>query len=308
MKIAKILKKHKFLVLNLLVLCIFMITAVQFCEEIRVVKETLDTAIQADRAAGNEENAALTAVEAPEDAWFADVPLIVHAGGGIEGHTYTNSREALLNSLEKGACFIEMDLLYTSDGHLVCAHSWDEVYPVKSRPTLETFVASKVQGKFTPLTAEDLVEIMKENPQMHLVIDMKPSTKLFSAVEELALLAEKDTSVLDRLIIQLYEGWEKEPILELYPFADEQFIFTTYKWEKWDMEIARICNENNVYVITAPYGDIPDEDAAMLRDLGFVLYEHTVNRLDQAEYALNRGISGFYTDFLMPEDLAGLKK
>ena len=91
--------------------------------------------------------------------------------------------------------------------------------------------------------------------------------------------------------------------MEIYPFEDSQFLFTLYEWGVWQLEAAQICNQENISVITVEYGQIPDEDVALLRELGFTVYEHTVNRADYAKLSLQRGISGFYTDTLSPADL-----
>ena len=98
-------------------------------------------------------------------------------------------------------------------------------------------------------------------------------------------------------------GREKTAVREIYPFDDSQFLFTLYEWGAWEYEAAQICNEENIAVITTQQGSIPAEDVAMLRELGFTLYEHTINRADYAKQALEVGFSGFYTDNLFPEDL-----
>lgn len=41
-----------------------------------------------------------------------------------------------------------------------------------------------------------------------------------------------------------------------------------------------------------------------MKELGFTVYEFTVNRVEEAKRSLNRGIASFYTDDLSPEDLA----
>lgn len=71
----------------------------------------------------------------------------------------------------------------------------------------------------------------------------------------------------------------------------------------WSLEVPRICNDENSSVTTVSYGQVPDGDAALMRELGFTVYEHTVNRVDEAKRSLERGISGFYTDSLSPTDL-----
>ena len=51
--------------------------------------------------------------------------LIAHAGGGIDDQIYTNSKEALLQSIKKGFILIELDLIETKDKKLVAANSWE---------------------------------------------------------------------------------------------------------------------------------------------------------------------------------------
>ena len=46
-----------------------------------------------------------------------------------------------------------------------------------------------------------------------------------------------------------------------------------------------------------------DEDRFGLSKRFFRTYEHTINRADEAALALERGISGIYTDNLTPADL-----
>ena len=82
--------------------------------------------------------------------------FIAHAGGLIEGYTYTNCLEALDLSYKKGFRLFELDILKTSDGKYVAAHDWSGwaekagyhgVLPV----TAEEFMKHSICGKFTPL-------------------------------------------------------------------------------------------------------------------------------------------------------------
>lgn len=316
------LKKHKYLLLNLLVLCILSLLVVKYCEEIQTLKEDVFLSVQqliraksdvSETAPTEEPDYAATEnteppvevhpVEASADAWFADAPLIYHAGGDIQGYRYTNSLEAIRQTLEKEQYFIEIDLQYTSDNHLVCAHTWSDVFPEESQPTLEEFLQTKVQGKFTPITAEELLRIMAEHPQMYLVVDVKEPGTIFRVITDLVALADRDATILDRFIIQLYTGEEKAALQEIYPFEDEQFLLTLYAIGYWQMEFAALCNTENISVITLPQGWMPQEDIALLRELGFTIYEHTVNRVDIARQSLEKGISSFYTDTLFPDEL-----
>lgn len=316
------LKKHKYLLLNLLVLCILSLLVLKYCEEIQTLKQDAFMSVQqllrarsdaaettptetSDYSATEhtEPPVEVHPVEANDDAWFTSRPLIYHAGGDIQGYRYTNSLEAIEQTLAREQYFLEIDLQYTSDGHLVCAHTWSDVFPEEYQPTLEEFRQAKIQGRFTPVTAEDLLRIMTENPQMYLVVDVKEPGTITRVITDLVNLANHDAAILDRFIIQLYTGEEKSDLLEIYPFEDEQFLFTLYAIGYWQMEFAAHCNQENISVITLPQGWMPPEDAAFLKELGFVVYEHTVNRVDIARQSLEKGISSFYTDTLFPEEL-----
>jgi len=106
--------------------------------------------------------------------------LIAHAGGGIDGHIYTNSREAVENSLERGYSFIELDLLLSKDEKIVAVHDWESFYKntdlslTSDKPeplSFEEFKAKKLHGKYTTLVYEDIIELLKKHESMILVTD-----------------------------------------------------------------------------------------------------------------------------------------
>lgn len=112
---------------------------------------------------------------------------IAHAGGEIDGYTYTNSKEAVEHSIECGMKYIELDLLLTSDSSLVAAHSWADynkmvgVENLDSIPTLEQFQQSKLLGKYTPLTFADIDSILCVNPDIVLVTDKMSNPAIIDA-------------------------------------------------------------------------------------------------------------------------------
>ena len=70
-------------------------------------------------------------------------PLIIHAGGRIDGVTGTNSLEALEETYAVGGRAIEIDFDWTSDGHLVCIHDFTDRFTTQlnGEPcTLEEFL------------------------------------------------------------------------------------------------------------------------------------------------------------------------
>lgn len=67
--------------------------------------------------------------------------FIAHAGGAIidkgEVFTYTNSKEALLQSIKEGFKFIELDLVLDLQGEIFAAHDYKHFYKITNAPLVE---------------------------------------------------------------------------------------------------------------------------------------------------------------------------
>jgi hypothetical protein len=101
---------------------------------------------------------------------------IAHGGGSIDGFLYTNSLEAVQKSLEMGLNKVELDLQISSDGHIVAVHdwpSWSKMTGCSSVkvPTLEEFRRCKLHGKYTPIDAGVINELMDQHENLILVTD-----------------------------------------------------------------------------------------------------------------------------------------
>lgn len=100
---------------------------------------------------------------------------IAHAGGMIDGYKYTNSLEAVENAINHGVRYIEMDLAMTSDGYLVCTHSWNDFnrqtgYPDSHIPvSYKDFQQRKLYGYLTPMTPALIDSIWNRHPDLYLV-------------------------------------------------------------------------------------------------------------------------------------------
>lgn len=104
--------------------------------------------------------------------WFKspDLPhYIAHAGGSVYRYMYSNSLEAVRNTLAHGFDFMELDLSVTSDGELVAWHDWQ--FEWTEAPTHDEFMARKIYGLFTPINFPRMDSILTANPQLTLVTD-----------------------------------------------------------------------------------------------------------------------------------------
>lgn len=259
-----------------------------------------------------------------KEPWYTTGRLIYHACGGIDGVSYSNSKEAMESTLAAGNTLVEVDFLFTTDDHLVCLHKWIDMLPVwkykelkreykdkedqipETQYTLDQFLNKKVKGKFTGLTAEDIISYMKENPDLYIVVDTKEED-LAAVIGNLLKLCDYQPDVADRFVIQLYDCGQKAQMLELYPFRNENFLFTCYKFDPLRVEeILALCDEEQIDVVTVSYGSWDAETVALFLEQNITLFEHTVNQPEMIGLSLEKGIYGFYTDFLQESELMGL--
>ena len=256
-----------------------------------------------------------------KNPWYTTERLIYHACGGIDGISYTNSREAMESTLAAGNMFIEVDFLYTTDGHLVCLHNWTDMLPrwkykdlkrkykdkedqiPETKYTLDQFLDKKVKDNFSGLTAADIVSYMKEYPELYIIVDTKEENPV-AVIADLLKLCDFQADIADRFIIQLYDRGQREKILELYPFPRENFLFTCYKFDPLRVdEILELCREEQIRVVTVSHGIWEAETVNLFLKQGVTVFEHTVNLPEQVELSLEKGIHGFYTDFLQISQL-----
>ena len=95
--------------------------------------------------------------------------LIAHAGGLIDGYSYTNSKEALLKSISEGYLYIELDLYGTTDDSIVCLHELEDFHDMTNLKYMHkfdsgTFKNIRLHNKYTPLTLNEAIEIWEAHP------------------------------------------------------------------------------------------------------------------------------------------------
>lgn len=125
--------------------------------------------------------------------------FIAHAGGKIEGSTYTNSLEALDLSYKNGFRLFELDILESADSVFVAAHSWEDWqnltgYNGQLPPSSSIFKQYKILDKYTPLDINDINNWFSGHPDAILVTDKVNSPFRFS----------KSFIAKERLIMELF--------------------------------------------------------------------------------------------------------
>ena len=230
------------------------------------------------------------------DTWYKNNKIIVHATGMIDSLTYTNSKESIEHSINNGAKIIEVDFGYTSDGHIVCYHMPSDVHITATSFTLDEFLHYKIQGKYTPITLNNIIEYMKSNPELYISIDTKHD-KLTELIKDITMLCH-DENILNRFIIQCFYPGEKEQIAKIYDFPEENYMFAPYKYSTNPYTALKVCYEENFHVLAAPVGAYSEEMLKLMASKNIYVYLHTVNRIDILEELFRQGTHGVYSDYI----------
>ena len=111
--------------------------------------------------------------------------FIAHGGGAVNGHTYTNSLEALNHNYANGFKLFELDIIKTSDGKYVAAHDWNHWAKISgykgSLPVSEEeFLKHKLYNKYTPLDMKAINKWFGDHKDAILVTDKVNEPKEFS--------------------------------------------------------------------------------------------------------------------------------
>lgn len=244
--------------------------------------------------------------------WYEKYTVICHAlGRTLEGESLTNSKEAFLYNYWRGQRVFEADFQITSDGVMVLRHDWisdlgqaDAFGWTEEKQwavTAKDFLEAPIYGKYTPLTLEDWFEIMKKYPDIYLVTDTKYSSDVegqFKLFTDTAL--EKGyEDVLSRVIVQIYYKEMYDEVKAVYPF--QNWIWTLYYIGYPDkQEILDFMAQKEIPVLVMPYTWWDSQREEELGGSGIKVYVHTVNDEEEARRGMSQGVSGIYSDDILP--------
>ncbi len=186
---------------------------------------------------------------------------VAQALGGIDGFAYTNSKEALENSYNNGFKLFEADVKLTSDKKLVLVHGWTKkdyeqrlgLEYNEENPVMDynTYMSSKIQGKFTPLSFKDLTDFMNEHEDIYVMIDI--GNKSYEETKEIYTKivedCNNDSKILNRLIVCGHTTEMIKAIKECYEFK----LINLY-WAEEDKREGKIKTEEKFIKYCKDYG------------------------------------------------------
>lgn len=247
---------------------------------------------------------------------LADNSIAAHALGTADGVEGLNCLEGFVEHYNAGVRVFEADLRMTSDGAVVLRHDWigglQEGIDTTSIPTLDEFLAQPILGKYTPLSFHDLLLLMAQYPDVCVITDTKFTDAESTTVQFRAMLEDAHklglTYLFDRIVVQVYSPDHFVVVDGVYHFP--HYIYTLYqesfgKTEDAFRNKAIFCEENGIMGI-ALWEDWWDADYAPIADWRHIkVFVHTVNSASSARRLLGSGVSGIYSDVLIPSDLEG---
>ena len=251
-------------------------------------------------------------VEEKQPYDWKDFNLIAHALGARHGSIHTNSKEAFIESYLNGFRVFEVDLFLTSDERLVAIHENRILRQITNeREVTSDFILNhqffKEKG-ITPLSFEDIAQLMIEHPDIFLItdtkaIDKETVQKQFLYIYETA--NRKNPEILNRIIPQIYHESMLMYIEEIYSF--KEYIWTLYQTPliSDDAIISFLERNQKITVLTTPYNSprLTREFVSRLNELNVLVYIHTVNNINQVHYFFEMGVWGFFSNFITEDYL-----
>ncbi len=222
------------------------------------------------------------------------LPRVAHAGGGFKGITYTDSLDALSANVNDYDLF-ELDFKFTSDGHLVCIHDWDDSAErafgkrFDVAPSMLEFEQLVSQNeKFKNCTFHQVADWLRSNPGKLIVTDVKDDN-----LRALTYMIKNFPNAKTRVIPQIYFPGEYAKVKAL---GYEKVILTIYRWNPSVLRLLITSQYLNLYAITMPTDHV--WLAKFLQKLNVPVYIHTVNNQETYKVLKTNGVVNIYTDWL----------
>lgn len=220
---------------------------------------------------------------------------ISHAGGRIKNETYTNTKEALELSLDKGLNFIEVDFSKTYDNKYILLHGWSFIprfFPnaEKMWHNYDSFLNLDMIYGLTQMSLEDLVIWLLSNEGVYIITDTKDDN-----LELLSYISRGYKSILPRVIPQVYKADDYDIVKDM---GFSNIIFTLYQTNDSDDKILKDALTKDFFAIAMPIERVKSGLAKKFDKYNIFTYCHTINDIDTVKELQKLGVDGFYTDDL----------
>lgn len=260
-----------------------------------------------------------------EGAWYTKYHFISHAGGGIDGKTYTNSTQSWELSYKRGNRLFDADLAFTTDNILVLRHGWNDnleqnismsegkspyidsngqiryIDFSSGRMDYNTFINTKIYKKLDPMSCVDMLNFMNEHEDVYVMCDMKDDLEESYQYLVKTAIDNDMAKVLDRIVISIYNYNDLKQINMVYNFKEimiRQYINSPHKYS----ELLQFCKENNIHAIGISACYVDDEGISQLSSHNIHIYVAICDFISDMERYYQLGIEGAISNWLYEDD------
>lgn len=263
------------------------------------------------------------------NAWYTKYHIISHAGGAIDGRTYTNSLEAWNYSYSRGNRVMDADLAFTPDEKMILLHGWYNNIELQANVPMKAsnafmdrnghvqylttavtpkdfkmFMHTKIFHLYTPMSCETMLQYMQTHPDLYVATDMKDDVvKSYSYIVKKAKDLNLD-SVLSRIIVNLYDYDMYDKVMKVYPFSNTT-MRQHYVHPNNYSELVDFCLKHKIHVVNISSCYMDDEGVKLLLQKGIRVYVAVVDYISDMQYYRKKGCSGCVSNFLY-EDIYNL--
>jgi glycerophosphoryl diester phosphodiesterase len=244
--------------------------------------------------------------------------FVAHAFGAIDRNGYTNSLEAFQRNYGRGFRVFEVDLVRLADGTALLAHDGLEAnYGLNKsfkESTWADLAGHKYLGRYTILRAQELAGLLRNHPDMYVILDSKYSRldiyrsmlryaperslreRIFPHVEDRAELTEFRTAYpLQNFMLALYhtqaQNRYEDPIAADFSNRYRAPAVMMW-WRDRDPSLSLAANGRESRRYRPSF-------ARTLRSVGANVYVHSLGDPTQIQRFWNLGI-GVYSDDPFP--------
>lgn len=220
---------------------------------------------------------------------------VAHGGGTVNNWVISNSYDALQANYNNFDVF-ELDLIWTTDGKLVCMHDWTQSYTGRfggepKQLDHYNFLMKVAQSPNLPQNCDlgGLARWLQQNPKKRVVLDVK-----FDVAAAYRYIAQVHPELRTQIIAQAYQPEEIE-LFRLLGFKD--VIWTLYRFDKNVQKITKTVQLLKPAAIAMPGQWGIDGILSQVRDLVDIpVFVHTVNNAATISCLRSLGATGIYTD------------
>ncbi len=226
-----------------------------------------------------------------KDSFFKDISIITHAGGGLQGMSYLNCKQAFDFYYEQGNRVFEYDVDISSDGKYIATHT---DIPVTEKEHLK----SVIDGRFSPITICEVLDNLSNHSDIKVIFDCK--FRELKSFAQFIVENSKNEDVLSRVVIQVFEEKNIHEIREVYDFK----MLHVCMYNADYVEIANRCIENNIGAVSVPIKAINERTGwDVFEQSNICAFAYSVNELSEYKRLRDLSIAGVFSDFLYEKDV-----